>query len=371
MHYVLTDIFNKDDFKKTLEELPSDATSLDLGSNDLLKTLTVTELIEFLREVPSTITEINLCNAPPAYLSPASMMTVLSASPFADYCTRIINVVATIQLGNKCADLSENDLGSKTGDELVAFLDAISSSLTALDLSDNFLGGLPGSDLARVLNAIHKGVRILNLSWNNLYSKGGIKLAEAFRCLPGLISLDLSGNHFCSKYIDELIAIFSAIPTSVLQLDLSWNNFYGVSASNLAKAFGALHKDLIVLSLANNHLHVFSETELKEIFSVLPTGLTTLELRGNGFEQKFGVSSYRLLTLIPLTVTTIIYDDRGYIPRVPPITTSTGRPSGFFAEPPSGFEQGAVACVAKADSSSESSIDLDTEPGPTCVALRH
>jgi Ran GTPase-activating protein (RanGAP) involved in mRNA processing and transport len=370
MHYVLTDVFRKRELKKAIEELPSDATSLELRGNDLLKTLTVKELIQLLRELPSTITLINVCDDS-AYLSPASMITVLSACPFADHCPRIINVVAMIQLGNKCADFSENDLGSKTGDELAAFLDAISSSLTFLNLSDNYLGGLPGSDLAKVLNAIHKGVRILDLSWNNLYSKGGIKLAEAFRCLSGLISLNLSGNHFCGKYIDELIAIFSAIPTSVRQLDLSWNNFYGVAASNLAKAFGALHKDLTVLSLANNHLHVFSETELKEIFAGLPMGLTTLDLRGNGFEQKFGVSSYRLLTLIPPSVTMIIYDDRGYIPRVPPITTSAGKGPGFFAEPPPYYASVAVGCSAEADSSSESSIKLDTEPGPTCVALQN
>jgi hypothetical protein len=86
-------------------------------------------------------------------------------------------------------DLSDNSLGQRNGDELVAIMKAIPQSVTSLDLCCNDLGQRNGDELVAIMKAIPSSVTTLDLRSNGLIAKTVEELEQISRCLPYVINI--------------------------------------------------------------------------------------------------------------------------------------------------------------------------------------
>lgn len=156
-------------------------------------------------------------------------------------------------------DLSNNNLGALSGNEVAIIFAAIPDSVTTLILNSNNLGKLQGG-LPTALSAIPKSVTTLDLSNNDLQDAqkktgpGIDGLVKSLIVIPDSIKiLDLSNNSLGYFDAEELVKILKSIPNHIEHVSLKNNSLFSFLSAKK-------NNDIILDSLGDNRLR-FDITE--------------------------------------------------------------------------------------------------------------
>ena len=181
----------------------------------------------------------------------------------------------------KALDLSSNQLGYLSNQEILEGFRMFPSTLVSLDLSGNDLMKKPHHVLEKMMRSIPESLLHLDLSWNNFGDEPPYKLACLLQNIPSHVKLlDLSRTNLANKSAEELANILSRIPSTIQSLSLSNNDLGSKQGDELALAFSKL-KDLRLLDLSGNKFYIKSGIKLKTGFLSLPTSMETLDLSAN------------------------------------------------------------------------------------------
>ena len=135
-------------------------------------------------------------------------------------------------------DLSQNELGSRTVDDLIRILKSITaSSVFSIDLSINELHRKTAAEIALIIAAFNPYVRSVTLSQNQL---GNITPPVSFKTLqPSVTSLNISGNILDQRMGKDLLEIARSFPPTLNDLDFSHNVIFS-SVTHLSFFISAL-----------------------------------------------------------------------------------------------------------------------------------
>lgn len=183
--------------------------------------------------------------------------------------------------GIKALDLSSNQLGQLSNQEILEGFSLLPLTLVSLDLSGNDLMKKPHHVLEKMMQSLPEKLQHLDLSWNNFGDESPYKLAFLLQKIPAHVKLlDLSRTNLANKSAEELANILSRIPSTIESLSLSNNDLASKQGDELALAFSKL-KDLRLLDLSGNKFYMKSGIKLKTAFLRLPTMMETLDLSAN------------------------------------------------------------------------------------------
>ncbi|WP_419421297.1 hypothetical protein ACNVED_15620 (plasmid) [Legionella sp. D16C41] len=165
-------------------------------------------------------------------------------------------------------DLSLQNLGNKSINELISLLSIIPDHVTTLDVSWNFFYNFSGKALARVIGATACGVSTLIFGWNNFATKTGNQLREIFTAIPSHIhSLTIKGSISVSD--DDLVAALPSLPPHITSLSLEANCLHEIIDTILLKLKGGL-PSIKTLQLSYNEVKAMSLQRIQLLKAVFP-----------------------------------------------------------------------------------------------------
>ncbi|MGD9109130.1 MAG: hypothetical protein PVI75_08245 [Gammaproteobacteria bacterium] len=218
------------ELRDVIPSIPKNITSLNLALNKLgeKKSYIVCYIID---AIPDNITSFNLC---------ANSFSNYSGFKgfYLDKIMHAINKKKNI----KSLNLSGNYLGDISTSHLCKTFKALSTEITSFSLEGNHFYK-KGSELVKIMKSLkEKNIKSLNLSDNDLGSLSTDDLVKIFKNLPKNIkSLNLSNNKLGSLSTDDLVKIFQAIPKTVTIINLNYNKLFYRKISQINKILNTLN----------------------------------------------------------------------------------------------------------------------------------
>ena len=232
----------------------------------------------------------------------------------------LIEVIKALPQFIKHIDLSKNNLGGKTPEEIITIFEALPRFIESIDLSDNALYNINGEALASAFQALPTSIQFIKLGGNTFSTQISEDSDEAFTDLLSQSSIYLNDKVLCKQSSEELIKTLKGLPRSIKFIDLSESNFGDKNDTELAQIFKALPESIEFVDLSNNDLYKKSGKALANILKELPESVTSVNLNENALSLINDEELQTILTNLPGHIKSILSDIPEYL--IPPYIAS-------------------------------------------------